>query len=347
VASSDRLPDKPNLTAAAWAATSWARARRATWTDAPLAVHAAAAEALPLPEAISPPSATAPPEPPPFLASLNTGPSVAARAVTEMRALGGRLKRWLPLVLAAATLLGAGVAGGLYWWKAPSRPRVAALDPIPVRPLPIVARKARGGLHVTSTPSGAQVLVDGKARGATPLTLADLNTGRHTVELKSDAGTVERTVVVAADKTAEVAESIFSGWLAVYSPFDLVITERGRPLRLDDRHQMLLAPGQHELRLANQSLGYEAVRQVELKPGEMTSLSVTPPPSKLTVTATEAAEVWLDAARVGDAPVYGWPVELGSHEIVVKRKAGGDRRYTVTMTVKPVTLNVDFSKPAA
>jgi hypothetical protein len=264
-----------------------------------------------------------------------------------MRALGGRLKRWLPLVLAAATLLGAGVAGGLYWWNAPSRTRVAALDPIPVRPPTVTKGKARGGLHVTSTPSGAQVLVDGKARGATPLTLADLIAGRHTVELKSDAGTVERTVVVAADKTAEVAESIFSGWLAVYSPFDLVITERGRPLRLDDRHQMLLAPGQHELRLVNQSLGYEAVRQVELKPGEMTSLSVTPPPSRITVTATEAAEVWLDAARVGDAPVYGWPVELGSHEIVVKRKAGGDRRYTVTMTVKPITLNVDFSKPAA
>jgi PEGA domain len=292
----------------------------------------------------------APQEPPPFLTSLDTGPSFAARSLTKIRALGEplgalgeRLRRWLPL-LVAATALAAGVAGGLYWWSLPSKTRVATLKPVAVRP-PITARKASGALHVTSTPSGAQVLVDGKARGATPLMLTDLIAGRHTVELKSDAGTVERTVSVDADKTAEVTESIFSGWLAVYSPFDLVITEGGRPLRLDDRHQVLLAPGQHELRLVNQVLGYDAVRQVSLKPGEMTSLSVTPPPSTLTVTATEAAEVWLDGARVGDAPVYRWPVELGSHEIVIKRAAGGDRRYTVTMTVKPFTLNVDFTKP--
>jgi hypothetical protein len=248
--------------------------------------------------------------------------------------------------MVAATALAAGVAGARYWWSVPSRPHVTALKPVSVPP-PIPTRRASGGLHVTSTPSGAQVLIDGKARGATPLMLTDLIAGRHTVELKSDAGTVERTVSVAADKTAEVDESIFSGWLAVYSPFDLVITERGRPLRLDDRHQVLLAPGQHELRLVNQVLGYDAVRQVALKPGEMTSLSVTPPPSTMTVTATEAAEVWLDGARVGDAPVYRWPVPLGSHDIVIKRAAGGDRQFTATITVKPFTLNVDFSKPGA
>jgi hypothetical protein len=353
VASSDRLPDQPaSLIAAAWAAASWARARRAAWTDAPLAVHTAAPEALTPSRATRPASAPTLQEPPPFLTSLDTGPSIAARTLTKIRALGERLgplgerlRQYLPLVV-AATALAAGVAGGLHWWRAPSKTRIATREPVSVRP-PITARKTSGGLHVTSTPSGAQVLVDGKARGATPLMLTDLIAGRHTVELKSDAGTVERTVSVAADKTAEVDESIFSGWLAVYSPFDLAITEGGRPLRLDDRHQVLLAPGHHELRLVNQVLGYESVRQVSLKPGELTSLSVTPPPSTMTVTATEAAEVWLDGARVGDAPVYRWPVALGSHDIVIKRAAGGDRQVTATITVKPYTLNVDFSKPGA
>jgi hypothetical protein len=273
-----------------------------------------------------------------------------------MRALGARARRWLPLVLAVTALLGGGVAGGRYVWKAGGRylstereaspTGTAGLKPVPIHP-PATSHKATGGLHVTSTPPGARVLVDGKARGATPLTLKDLTVGRHTIELKGDAGTVERTVLVAADTTAEIAESIFSGWLAVYSPFDLVISEGGRALSFDDRRQTMLPPGQHELRLVNRALGYDAVRQVELKPGEMTSLSVKPPPSMMTVTATEAAEVLLDGVRVGDAPVYGWPVELGSHEIVVKRPVGGERRFTITMTVKPFTLNVDFSKPAA
>ena len=39
-------------------------------------------------------------------------------------------------------------------------------------------------------------------------------------------------------------------------------------------------------------------------------------------------------------------VPLGSHEIVVKRAGGGDRRITATVTVNPYTLHVDFSKPA-
>jgi hypothetical protein len=40
-------------------------------------------------------------------------------------------------------------------------------------------------------------------------------------------------------------------------------------------------------------------------------------------------------------------VELGSHDIVIKRATGGDRQVTATITVKPYTLNVDFSKPGA
>ena len=197
-----------------------------------------------------------------------------------------------------------------------------------------------------SSPVGAQVFVDGKAHGVTPLTIADLSVGNHAVELKSVAGTVQRTVTVAADKTAEIDESIFSGWLAVYSPFDLAVTEGGRALLMDDRHQVMLPPGRHQLRLLNRSLAYDSVHQVNLKPGEVTTLTIAPPPSSITVTANEPAEVWLDGARVGDAPVNALSVALGSHDILVKRAAGGERRFSATVTVNPFTLHVDFTRPA-
>jgi hypothetical protein len=174
-----------------------------------------------------------------------------------------------------------------------------------------------------------------------------LPAGRYTIELRSSAGTVKRTVTVGNEKTAELDELIFSGWLALYSPFELVITEGERTLRLDDRNQIMLPPGSHELRLVNRAFGYDTVRQVELKPGELVTLSVKPPPSTMTVTATEAAEVWLDGARVGETPLNAVSVELGTHEIVVKRAVGGERRFTVAVTVNPFTLNVDFSKPEA
>jgi hypothetical protein len=237
---------------------------------------------------------------------------------------------------------------------APARParttsaasKPATADPVAARK-PAAAdapagRKSVGSLRVTSTPPGADVLVDGKARGVTPLTIADLSAGRHELALRSDAGTAHRTVTVNANETALVDEAIFSGFITIYSPFDLTVTENGRVLRADDRHQIMLPAGAHELRFTNRALAYETVRQVEVKPGEATNLQLTPDPSLLTVTATDAAEVWLDGARLGDTPLNGAPVPLGSHDILVRRAAGGERRFAVTIGAKPFTLHVEF-----
>jgi PEGA domain-containing protein len=203
-------------------------------------------------------------------------------------------------------------------------------------------------LSVTSTPSGARVVLDGKARGVTPLELADISPGRHEVSLISAAGSVRRTVNLAAGDTETIDEAIFSGWVAVYSPFELTIAEGGRVLRPDDRNQIMMPPGVHELRLLNKALGYDVSRRVEVKPGEGTTVRLTPEPSKLTVTATDPAEVWIDGARAGDAPLSGVDIALGTHDIVVRRASDGvERRSTVTIGVAPFELHVDFSQPGA
>jgi hypothetical protein len=186
------------------------------------------------------------------------------------------------------------------------------------------------------------VILDGKARGTTPLTLADLSVGSHEVSLESSAGTIQRSVTVAANQTAEIDESIFSGWVAVYAPFEVVISENGRVLRADERNQFLLPPGIHQVRLTNKRLAYDSVQRVEVKPGETVALRLTPSPSTLSVTASEAAEVWLDGSRVGETPLNALPVPLGSHDLVVKRVAGGERRFPITIGANPFTLHVDF-----
>ena len=199
-----------------------------------------------------------------------------------------------------------------------------------------------GGMVVKTTPPGANVVLDGKPRGVTPLTIDELAAGRHTIEFKSGAGTVQRTITVAANTVTEIEESIFSGFVAIFAPFELVISEGPRTLSLDERNQLMLPPGRHELRLTNRALEFETVRQVDLKPGETVTLSIAPPMSTMTVTASEPAEVWLDGARIGDAPVNEAPLTLGTHDIVVKRAAGGEKRYTLKVTAKPLTLNVQF-----
>jgi hypothetical protein len=205
-------------------------------------------------------------------------------------------------------------------------------------------RKTSGGLSILSTPPGARVLLDGTVRGVTPLSLRDVKVGRHLVVLESPAGIVRRPVTVAADAVAEVNESIFAGFVAIYSPFELTITEGTHAFRPDDRNEIMLPAGPHDLRLANRALGFVEVRHIDLTPGQWLALSVTPPSSTLTVNASEAAEVLLDGVSVGETPLTDRPVALGTHEIVVKRAEGGERRLTATVTVKPFALFVDFSK---
>jgi hypothetical protein len=353
------LDQQDGLIAAAHAAASWARARRATWTSAPLPDAAAppaahvpdfvfvsapadtpppihAAPAIePVPDFIVP--AAPPPLPGPDIPDITPAASVKLRLKLPAPAL-----RWLARGAIALALVAAAVVGGRSLWNAlPARPAQMA----PVEPKPAgsgAATPATGSLHVSSTPAGAKVLVDGKARGVTPLELADLSPGRHEVMLQGDAGSVKRTVTVSANATATIEEAIFSGFVTVYAPFDVTVSEGGRVLRVDDRQQIMLPAGAHELHLTNRALDYDVVRRVDVTPGEATNVQLTPDPSALTVTSAEAAEVWLDGTRLGATPLNAAPVPLGVHEVLVRRAAGGERRFTVTIGTRPVALNAAF-----
>src|SRR5439155_22174167 len=70
-----------------------------------------------------------------------------------------------------------------------------------------------GTLAITSTPSGATVTVEGKSRGATPLTLSDLVAGTHKVVLESGEGTVRRDVKIEPDSQIRLDEAIYAGWI--------------------------------------------------------------------------------------------------------------------------------------
>jgi len=286
--------------------------------------------------AFEPPAAVAPPPPP------------APRPARKMPAIGEPIKRWAPRVAAAAALIGAAAAIAPYAMSALSnmKTRATAVPERKPEPAPVAPRKPMGTLSVTTTPPGAQVTVDGKPRGVTPLELTDVSPGKHEVALKSDAGSVRRTITIAAGKTVTIEEAIFAGWVAVYSPFEVTISEGGRVLRPDDRNQVMVPPGVHDLRFVNNALGFDISRQIEVKPGESATVRLTPEPSKLNVTATDAAEVFVDGTRIGETPLTNAPVPLGTHEILVRRTSdGAERRSTVTVGVAPFALHVDFSRP--
>ncbi len=69
-----------------------------------------------------------------------------------------------------------------------------------------------GSLVIESRPTGAEVTLDGRPAGVTPLTIASVAPGRHTVVITA-AGMkpVTSTVIVKAGERARVAASLERG----------------------------------------------------------------------------------------------------------------------------------------
>jgi len=220
----------------------------------------------------------------------------------------------------------------------PARPGPA----IPVSGKVMSAGRKTGRLSVTSTPAGATVTVDGRKRGVTPLMLNDVPSGRRAVTLESAGGTVQRSADVKADQTATVEASIYPGWLALFAPIELEVQAHGRVLQFDERHQALLPSGRHDIVVVSRELGYRSSRVVDVKPGEVTRLSIEPPKTTLTVTAMAPAQVWLDGTHLGAAPLVDVPIDLGTHQLVVRHPTAGEERRTIAATSAPVRVEIDF-----
>jgi archaellum component FlaF (FlaF/FlaG flagellin family) len=208
-----------------------------------------------------------------------------------------------------------------------------------------VAAKGTGQLQVESSPTGARVLIDGKDRGVTPLTIDDLASGSHKVVIRGGDGSVQRTVSITAGELLQLSESIYSGWLHVTAPFEFQISEGRRSIRLDDSNQVLLSPGPHDVRFENRTLGLREVRHLEIRPGETTAISLELPVSHLTVTSSEPATVAIDGQQVGETPLTDYTVPVGTRDVTVTSASGQVRHQTITMKVQPAQIDVDFSKP--
>lgn len=395
----------PELIAAALAARTWVRRRRAAWApesedDEPVGVRAPTAR----PTADAEPGlfatgATA--SEPPAVPRIAVIADWTATAVGAMVTLGSRVVTfakehpfpWKRVAVPAVAALGLSLAGWGGWraWqhRSPSVPvGTAVLESVPSgsdvsvdgvmvgrtpvtreigpghhviefrrgkasRTVPLdvvsggqnVARldwnvKPTGHLQVESDPSGARVIVDGKDRGQTPLTLDDVVVGAHVVIIKAGRGSVTRKLTVSEGETVRMSEAIFSGWVHLSAPFEVAITEGAHAYTPDERNMVLLAPGVHALQIDNTDLDYHETRRVEVRPGQLTQVVVAPPHSSLTVTCTAPATVTIDGMPAGETPLTNYAVSVGTHDIVVRSRGGAERRMTTTVTSKPAHIDV-------
>lgn len=212
-----------------------------------------------------------------------------------------------------------------------------------------------GRLIMDTTPPGAQVVVDGKASGTTPVTLT-LQAGAHTVEIRG--GGVVRSIPVTVVAGTEVAQYIelpksapAPGQLQVRTePAGARVSVDGvarglSPVTIGD-----LTPGPHSVVLEGDS--GSAKQTVTVEAGVMASLVVQLTPQGvplsgwISVSAPEAVQLYEDGRLIGSSQTEQLMVAAGTHQLSIVNQALG---YQATRSVtvgagKVSSIKIDFPK---
>ena len=208
-----------------------------------------------------------------------------------------------------------------------------------------------GSLQVRTEPAGAGISVDGVPRGVSPVTVADLPPGEHTVVAETDAGATTQTVTVEAGATASLVAPLpvpsapASGWISVTTPKSVQLFEDGRLLGTSDTERLMVPAGTHELDLVNDAIGYRETRTVQVTGGKVSTIDVEFPNGTIALNAAPWADVWIDGENVGETPIGNLPVAAGPHEVIFRHPEFGEQRHMITVTLAaPARLSVDMRK---
>jgi hypothetical protein len=218
--------------------------------------------------------------------------------------------------------------------------------------LPVGTAPAR--LQVKTRPAGALVSVDGRLRGKSPLVVTDLNPGPHRVRASIDTQSLERTMMMESGANGAVTLTFDNpdatppaghGFLAVTVPIEVRAFENGKPVGMTRAMPWQLPAGHHELEIVNELLGVRERLPVDILEGRIHGLEIAIPPAALSVTTSVPAEIVIDGAALGAAPVVRHPVTAGQHDVIVRHPVLGERRLLVTVLPgAAVDVQVDLKK---
>jgi hypothetical protein len=218
----------------------------------------------------------------------------------------------------------------------------ASAAPAPVDNSAIPAGKGR--ISIQTQPPGLKVLLDRKPIGESPLTV-DTTPGRHALTFITSGGEVVNNIRVTAGKVTALDIPVFSGWLALVSPFVVDIAENGQSIGSSEENRLMLPPGRHRLTFSSKELGFSQAQDVDIEPGGVKSVTIDPK-GNVNLNAIPWAEVYLDGVKLGDTPLAGIQVRLGTREFVFKNPQFGEKRITATVKggSSPQLISHDFSK---
>ncbi len=196
-----------------------------------------------------------------------------------------------------------------------------------------------GSLRVTSTPSGADVELDGARIGTTPLTKDQVFSGTHTVRVSlENYYPQERQVTVRDGERSSMDFPLSSsvGFLVVTSEpagATVSVVETGRRLGTTPLRDVALDPGTYTLRLELEDYEtYERTIPVSLAGTPPVSADLQRKTGHLQLETTPPrATIYLDGSRKGTTPTVLRDLPTGSYTLRLE-KSGFDiqeRRVTI------------------
>jgi hypothetical protein len=216
-------------------------------------------------------------------------------------------------------------------------------------------------LLIESPQPGAAILVDDKPAGVTPL---QLTVGPQTRSIRvlppasaehgdraerPPSGDQKQPPVNAAKApvatVGAAAAAPRSGGFRVSSPVELHVVSGERVLGSTADGPIVAAAGRHEFEFVNSLIGYRVRQVVNVRPGVITQLTITPPNGIVHINAVPWAAVWIDGNPVGETPLGNLSVRPGEHEVVFRHpELGEQRQKAIVRTDVPTRISANMRR---
>jgi hypothetical protein len=214
----------------------------------------------------------------------------------------------------------------------------------PVRSAEVGTAGKEGRLIARIELAGATVSVDGQQPGTSPMTVENVASSSHRIEIRKDGEAIGEQASVSVGSPPSVAPPYHpSGWLEVRGPIDVQVLEDGHPLGPSAEGLVALTSGEHQIELRNDAVGYRTTSDVSIADGQVTTLRLELPEGVVHVNALPWAEVLIDGRYVGITPLGNLHVTLGRHEIQFHHPSLGDAVRVVVVTAgSPAHVSVNL-----
>lgn len=209
----------------------------------------------------------------------------------------------------------------------------------------VVIKPAVGTIAVSSSPTNAEIYLDGSYKGTTPKTISNIQIGSHTVKLtKSGYNDISKAVTVSSGQTAYVSETLYAqkGAISISS------SPSGASIYLDGTYKgtaptvlSSIPVGSHTIKLTKS--GYNDIsKTVTVSAGQTAYVSKTLDTQKGSISVSSnpsGANVYLDGTYQGTTTKILSNIPIGSHTIKITKSGYEDKTKTVTVSEKPIQIS--------